>query len=160
MEELKTRKELIEIRRKLKAENKKVVFTNGCFDILHSGHVDYLTKSKSLGDVLIVGLNSDKSVNKIKGDKRPIVNETNRAIIISSLKPVDYVVFFDEETPAELIDEIVPDILVKGADWDIEKIVGRETVVKNGGEVKTIQFVNDQSTSKIIQTILSRYKEK
>lgn len=160
MKELKTRKEIVEIRKMFRAENKKVVFTNGCFDILHSGHVDYLTKSKNLGDVLIVGLNSDKSVNKIKGDKRPIVNETNRAIIISSLKPVDYVVFFDEETPAELIDEIIPDILVKGADWDIEKIVGRETVVKNGGEVKTIQFVNDQSTSKIIQTILSRYKEK
>lgn len=160
MKELKTREEIVEIRKTLRAENKKVVFTNGCFDILHSGHVDYLTKSKNLGDVLIVGLNSDKSVNKIKGDKRPIVNETNRAIIISSLKPVDYVVFFDEETPAELIDEIIPDILVKGADWDIEKIVGRETVVKNGGEVKTIQFVNDQSTSKIIQTILSRYKEK
>ncbi len=160
MKELKTRKEIAEIRKKLREENKKVVFTNGCFDILHSGHVDYLTKSKNLGDVLIVGLNSDKSVNKIKGDKRPIVNETNRAIIISSLKPVDYVVFFDEETPAELIDEIIPDILVKGSDWDIEKIVGRETVVRNGGEVKTIQFINDQSTSKIIQTILSRYKEK
>ncbi len=160
MKELKTREEIVKIRKRLRSENKKVVFTNGCFDILHSGHVDYLTKSKELGDVLIVGLNSDKSVNKIKGDKRPIVDEKNRAVIISSLKPVDYVVFFDEETPASLIDEIIPDVLVKGEDWDIEKIVGRETVIKNGGEVKTIKFVNDQSTSKIIQTILSRYREK
>ncbi len=159
MKEIKTREEIVGIRKKLRSENKKVVFTNGVFDILHSGHVDYLTKSKALGDVLIVGLNSDKSVKNIKGDKRPIISQENRAIILASLKPVDFVVLFDEDTPAELIDAIIPDILVKGADWDLDKIEGRETVVKNGGEVKNIKFVNEQSTSKIIQKILNLYKQ-
>lgn len=158
MNEIKSRDELRIIRQKLIRENKKIVFTNGCFDILHSGHVDYLTKAKALGNILVVGLNSDKSIRKIKGEKRPIVNEMNRAIILSALKPVDYVVLFDEETPAELIEDIVPDILVKGADWEMDKIVGKDIVLSNGGEVKTIEFVNDQSTSKIIDTILSRYK--
>ncbi|MGA7836579.1 MAG: D-glycero-beta-D-manno-heptose 1-phosphate adenylyltransferase [Ignavibacteriaceae bacterium] len=158
MNEIKSRDEIKIIRQKLIKENKRVVFTNGCFDILHSGHVDYLTKAKSLGDILVVGLNSDKSIREIKGEKRPIVNENNRAIILAALKPVDYIVLFDEETPADLIDDIIPDILVKGADWDIDKIVGKDTVLNNGGEVKTIKFVNDQSTSKIIDTIISRYK--
>jgi D-glycero-beta-D-manno-heptose 1-phosphate adenylyltransferase len=158
LNEVKSRDQIKIIRQKLIKENKKVVFTNGCFDILHSGHVDYLTKAKALGDILVVGLNSDKSIRKIKGGKRPIVNERNRAIILSALKPVDYIVLFDEETPANLIDEIIPDILVKGGDWDMDKIVGKDTVLNNGGEVKTIEFVNDQSTSKIIETIISRYK--
>lgn len=158
MNAIKSRNEIISIRKKLAEENKKVVFTNGCFDILHSGHVDYLTKAKELGDVLVVGLNSDVSIKKIKGEKRPIVTGENRAIILAALKPVDYVVFFDEETPAALIDEIIPDILVKGADWDMDKIVGKDTVIGNGGEVKTIEFVNNQSTSAIIDIIVSRYK--
>jgi rfaE bifunctional protein nucleotidyltransferase chain/domain len=158
LNEVKSRDQIKIIRQKLIKENKKVVFTNGCFDILHSGHVDYLTKAKALGDILVVGLNSDKSIRKIKGGKRPIVNERNRAIILSALKPVNYIVLFDEETPANLIDEIIPDILVKGGDWDMDKIVGKDTVLNNGGEVKTIEFVNDQSTSKIIETIISRYK--
>ena len=158
MNEIKSRNEMISIRQKLIRENKRMVFTNGCFDILHSGHVDYLTKARALGDKLVVGLNSDKSIKKIKGEKRPIVSEDNRAIILAALKPVDYVVLFDEETPAELIDEIVPDILVKGADWDMDKIVGKDTVLNGGGEVKTIEFVNDQSTSKIIDVIVSRYR--
>ena len=160
MKEIKTWEEIVEIRKKLRNENKKVVFTNGVFDILHSGHVDYLTKSKALGDILIVGLNSDNSVKSIKGDKRPIITQENRAIILASLKPVDFVVLFDEDTPAKLIDAIIPDILVKGADWNLDKIEGRETVIKNGGEVKNIKFVNEQSTSKIIQKILSLYEEK
>jgi D-glycero-beta-D-manno-heptose 1-phosphate adenylyltransferase len=159
MKEIKTLEEIIEIRKRLRAEKKKVVFTNGVFDILHSGHVDYLTKSKALGDVLVVGLNSDKSVKNIKGDKRPIIKQENRAIILANLKPVDFVVLFDEDTPAKLIDAIIPDVLVKGADWDLDKIEGRETVIKNGGEVKNIKFVNEQSTSKIIQKILSLYSE-
>jgi rfaE bifunctional protein nucleotidyltransferase chain/domain len=149
--------QIIDIRRKLKSENKKVVFTNGCFDILHSGHIDYLSKSKKLGDILIVGVNSDSSIRRIKGDKRPIINEVDRAFILSNLKPVDYVVLFDEDTPAEIINQIIPDILVKGADWEIAKIIGRDVVEKNGGEVKTITFVNDISTSKIIEIILKRY---
>jgi rfaE bifunctional protein nucleotidyltransferase chain/domain len=159
MKEIKTWEEIVEIRKKLRKENKKVVFTNGVFDILHSGHVDYLTKSKALGDILIVGLNSDKSVKSIKGDKRPIITQENRAIILASLKPVDFVVLFDEDTPAKLIDAIIPDILVKGADWNLDKIEGRETVIKNGGTVKNIKFVNEQSTSKIIQKILSLYEK-
>jgi rfaE bifunctional protein nucleotidyltransferase chain/domain len=159
MKEIKTREEIFEIRKQLRTEKKKVVFTNGVFDILHSGHVDYLTKSKALGDVLIVGLNSDKSVKNIKGDKRPIISQDNRAIILASLKPVDFVVLFDEDTPAMLIDTIIPDVLVKGEDWSIDKIEGRETVIKNGGEVKNIKFVNEQSTSKIIKKILRLYNE-
>ncbi len=159
MKEIKNWEEIIEIRKRLRNEKKKVVFTNGVFDILHSGHVDYLTKSKDLGDILIVGMNSDKSVKNIKGAKRPIVDQENRAIIVASLKPVDFVVLFDEDTPAKLVDAIIPDVLVKGADWTLDKIEGRETVIKNGGEVKNIKFVNEQSTSKIIQKILSLYNE-
>jgi D-glycero-beta-D-manno-heptose 1-phosphate adenylyltransferase len=157
MNGIKSREELISLRKKLKEENKKVVFTNGVFDILHSGHVDYLTKAKSLGEVLIVGVNSDSSVRRIKGEKRPIINEKERAFIISSLKPVDYVTLFDEETPQILIENIVPDILVKGADWSIDKIVGKDIVEKNGGAVQTIEFINNQSTSQIIELILARY---
>jgi len=151
--------ELKTIRTKLKASNKKVVFTNGVFDLIHSGHVDYLSKAKSLGDFLIVGLNSDDSVKRIKGDKRPILKQEERAFILSNLKPVDYVVFFDEDTPEKLISEIIPDILVKGADWAVEKIVGKEIVEKNGGKVMNIEFVNDQSTSKIIDLIVQRYSK-
>ena len=151
--------ELKAIRSKLKASNKKVVFTNGVFDLIHSGHVDYLSKAKKLGDVLIVGLNSDDSVKRIKGDKRPILKQEERAFILTNLKPVDYVVFFDEDTPEKLISELIPDILVKGADWAVEKIVGKEIVEKNGGEVKNIKFVNDQSTSKIIDLIVKRYSK-
>lgn len=157
MNGVKTLAEIKTLRKQLKQQNKKVVFTNGVFDLIHAGHVDYLTKAKALGDILIVGMNTDESVRRIKGDKRPILNQEERAFIISSLKPVDYVIFFDEDTPKEIIDEIIPDILVKGADWSIDKIVGRETVEKHGGEVKTIKFVNDQSTSKIINLIKNKY---
>ena len=151
--------ELKTIRTKLKASNKKVVFTNGVFDLIHSGHVDYLSKAKSLGDILIVGLNSDDSVKRIKGDKRPILKQEERAFILSNLKPVNYVVLFDDDTPEKLISEIIPDILVKGADWAVEKIVGKEIVEKNGGTVMNIEFVNDQSTSKIIDLIVQRYSK-
>jgi len=151
--------EIIAIRSKLKASNKKVVFTNGVFDLIHSGHVDYLSKAKILGDVLIVGLNSDDSVKRIKGDKRPILKQEERAFILSNLKPVDYVVLFDEDTPEKLISEIIPDILVKGADWAVEKIVGKEIVERNGGKVMNIEFVNNQSTSTIIDLIVKRYSK-
>ena len=133
-----SREELKKVRAQLKAENKKVVFTNGCFDLIHSGHVDYLLKSKQLGDVLIVGLNTDESIRRIKGEKRPILKQDERAFIISNLKPVDYVTFFDEDTPAEIIADLIPDILVKGADWSLDKIIGRDVVEANGGEVKKI----------------------
>ena len=153
------RTEISEIRKKLKQNNKKVVFTNGCFDILHAGHVDYLIKAKAAGDILIVALNSDKSVKRIKGEKRPIVNENERAFIMANLKPVDYVTFFDEDTPAEIINELIPDVLIKGADWDINKIVGKDIVEANGGNVKTIEFVNFQSTTNVIEIVLDRYSK-
>ncbi len=151
--------EMKSLRKKFKAENKKVVFTNGVFDLMHAGHVDYLIKAKALGDILIAGLNSDSSVKRIKGDKRPLINQTERAFLLSNLKPVDFVVIFNEDTPFEIIKELVPDVLVKGADWSVDKIVGSDIVIGNGGEVKNIQFVNEQSTSKIVSTILSRYSD-
>jgi len=156
---IENRQELIEIRRQLKNQNKKVVFTNGCFDILHSGHVDYLNKAREAGDALIVGLNTDSSIKRIKGEKRPILDQNERAFLISNLKAVDYVTFFDEDTPEIIIKDLVPDILVKGADWALDKIVGRDTVEQNGGRVTAIKFVNDQSTSKIINSILEKYKD-
>jgi D-glycero-beta-D-manno-heptose 1-phosphate adenylyltransferase len=151
--------ELTEIRKDLKSRNKKVVFTNGVFDILHAGHVDYITKAKEKGDVLIVGVNSDSSVKRIKGELRPVVPEDERAFIISSLKPVDYVVIFNEDTPHEIINKLIPDVLVKGADWAIENIVGREIVEANGGKVETIEFVNDRSTTNIIKIVLERFSK-
>ena len=157
MKSIYTRAEILAIRKQLKEEKKKVVFTNGCFDVLHAGHVDYLNKTKAAGDVLILGLNSDASVKRIKGEKRPIVCEEERAFILSNLKAVDYVTLFEEDTPQEIISELIPDILIKGADWAINMIVGRDIVEANGGEVKTISFVTDQSTTNIIQTILDRY---
>jgi rfaE bifunctional protein nucleotidyltransferase chain/domain len=150
--------ELVKLRKKYKEEGKKVVFTNGCFDILHAGHVDYLNKAKEKGDILIVGLNTDNSVKRIKGENRPIVPQEQRAFIIDNLKAVDYVTFFDEDTPYELIKAIIPDILVKGADWSIENIVGRDVVEGNGGKVLNIKFVVEQSTSEIIKKIISVYK--
>ena len=126
--------EIVQIVKELKSEGKKVVFTNGCFDILHRGHVEYLAKAKELGDVLIVGLNSDSSVKQIKGDGRPIVSQEDRAFILSNLAFVDYVVIFDEPTPYELISKIIPDVLVKGNDWAIEDVVGRDIVEANGFE--------------------------
>jgi len=159
MKSIKTLMEMKEIRQQLKDQNKKVVFTNGCFDLIHAGHIDYLSKAKALGDIMIVGLNTDASVKRIKGNKRPILNEAERSFIISNIKPVDYVVLFDEDTPKLLIEELLPDILVKGADWEIENIVGKDVVVANGGEVKTIQFVNDQSTSNIIKIIVDKFKD-
>jgi rfaE bifunctional protein nucleotidyltransferase chain/domain len=149
--------EIKSIREELKAKGKKVVFTNGVFDLIHSGHVDYLSKAKKMGDVLILGLNSDDSVKRIKGDKRPILKQDERAFVLINLKPVDYVVLFEEDTPEKLISEIIPDVLVKGADWAVDKIVGKDVVESNGGKVMNIEFVNNQSTSKIIDLILKRF---
>lgn len=157
MTNIKQLEELKIIRQQFRSEGKIVVFTNGVFDLIHAGHIDYLKKAKSLGQVLILGLNGDESVRNIKGDKRPILNEKERAFIVSNLKPVDYVVIFDEDTPANVIEKLVPDVLVKGADWSLDKIVGREIVEKHGGVVRSIEFVNDQSTSKIIDSIIAKY---
>jgi D-glycero-beta-D-manno-heptose 1-phosphate adenylyltransferase len=136
---------------------KKIVFTNGCFDILHAGHADYLNKAKSLGDILVVGINSDASVRRIKGEKRPILPQQMRAYLLDNLKPVDYVVIFEEDTPLELIKAIKPDVLVKGADWDLERIVGADFVLSYGGRVERIAFSFDISTSKVIERILELY---
>lgn len=141
----------------LKTQNKKIVFTNGVFDIIHRGHVEYLTEAKSLGDILVVGLNSDSSVKMIKGDKRPIVTEDNRAYVLSNLKPVDYVVIFSENTPYNTIKKILPGILVKGADWAEDKIVGADIVKDSGGEIKRIKFVENNSSTNIIDKIIQLY---
>lgn len=154
-----SKEEMKLLRKKFKVENKKVVFTNGVFDLIHAGHLDYLIKAKVMGDILVVGLNSDSSVKRIKGDKRPLLNQTERAFLLSNLKPVDFVVVFEEDTPFELIKELIPDVLVKGADWSLDKIIGSDIVLASGGEVKNIKFINEQSTTKIIETILSRYSD-
>jgi D-beta-D-heptose 7-phosphate kinase/D-beta-D-heptose 1-phosphate adenosyltransferase len=146
-----------ETARRIRADAKRkglmVVFTNGCFDILHRGHVEYLNEAKSLGDVLFVGLNSDRSVKEIKGERRPIQSEDDRAHILSNLCSVDYVVLFDEKTPEKLIGRLVPDILVKGGDYSVEEVVGRETVWKNGGRVVVVETREGYSTSELMDRI-------
>lgn len=157
MKNILSKEEMLEIRKQFKKDGKKVVFTNGCFDILHPGHVDYLNKAKALGDILILGLNSDTSIKRIKGEKRPVLNQDERAAITSNLKAVDYVVIFEEDDPFNIISYLIPDVLVKGADWSLDKIIGRDVVEANGGEVKAIKFVTDQSTTNIIKKVLSLY---
>lgn len=139
-------------------KNKTIVFTNGCFDIIHAGHVRYLNKAKSLGDVLIVGLNSDASVKLIKGDKRPIVPQEERAEVLSGLEAVDYVVIFHEQTPIKLIKTVLPDILVKGADWASQEIVGADIVRAKGGRVARIKLAQGKSTTNIIKKILELHR--
>jgi len=146
-------KNIKKITTNLKRQGKKIVFTNGCFDILHAGHVRYLRKAKKLGDVLVVGLNSDASVKLIKGSNRPINKQKDRTEILSALEPVDYVIIFNEETPERLIKMILPDVLVKGSDWKGKKIAGAETVKKNGGKVVLLPFLKGHSTTEIIQKI-------
>jgi rfaE bifunctional protein nucleotidyltransferase chain/domain len=141
------------IRAKIKSENKKLVFTNGCFDILHKGHITYLNEAKKSGDVLIVGVNSDASVKKLKGDERPVTNEQDRMFALDNLKAVDYVILFKEDTPYNLINAIRPDVLVKGGDWKVEDIVGSDVVLAAGGEVKSLNFINGYSTSSILEKI-------
>ena len=131
----------------------KLVFTNGCFDILHAGHVDYLQKASQLGDALLVGLNNDESVRKLKGDSRPIVDEKARAMVLAALDAVDAVVLFQEETPGRLIDQVQPDVLVKGGDYLAEEIVGYQTVTRKGGTVKVLPFLEGHSTTNIIKKI-------
>ena len=141
----------------LRRRGGKVVFTNGCFDILHAGHVQYLKEAKSLGDILIVGINSDSSVKAIKGEKRPIIPQDERVEVLSALECVDYVVLFDDPTPLRLIEEIGPDVLVKGEDWERDKIVGKEVVERRGGEVKRVPLKEGVSTTGIIERICRLY---
>jgi len=143
----------LDIIQKEREKGKKIVFTNGCFDIIHAGHVDYLEKAKSLGDFLVVGLNSDESVKRLKGSTRPVNPVDQRKKVLQALKPVDLVIVFEEDTPERLIKEIKPDVLVKGGDWKIENIVGADFVMSYGGKVYTIDFVYDASTTKIIEKV-------
>lgn len=142
----------------LRATGKKVVFTNGCFDIIHTGHTRYLSLAKSLGDVLIVAVNSDSSVRTIKGDKRPINTESDRMETLAALESVDYVVVFSEPDPYRIISELQPDILVKGGDWPVEKIIGRDIVAARGGRVVSVGYIEGASTTGIIEKILKNYK--
>ncbi len=141
-----------------KNQNAKVVFTNGCFDILHKGHVSYLNQARSEGDLLFLGLNSDSSVKILKGDSRPINNQDDRKFVIENLKAVDFVEIFSDETPLELIKQVKPDLLVKGGDWSIDSIVGAKEVLANGGEVKSLRFVDGFSTTGIIDKIQKEEK--
>lgn len=145
--------ELVSIVAKLKAQGKKIVMTNGCFDILHKGHVDYLKRAKALGDVLIVAVNTDSSVQKLKGPSRPIVNLDNRMIMLDALSCTDFITFFDDETPEALIAKVLPDVLVKGGDYTVEQIAGHKQVIANGGEVKILSFVEGCSTTNIVNKI-------
>jgi len=153
MKQILNKEEAKNITENLKQKGKKIVFTNGCFDILHVGHTRYLKESAKQGDILIVGLNSDSSVKKLKGDTRPINNESDRAELLCELKFVDYVVIFDENTPEKLLDELKPNIYTKGADYTLETLPEAKTVIKNGGEVKFINLIQGKSTTNVIKKI-------
>ena len=148
-----TSAEFKKIRSDLKKENKTLVFTNGCFDILHKGHAAYLNQAKSLGDMLIVGVNSDRSVKVLKGAGRPVNNENDRAFLIDNLKSVDHVIIFEEDTPYNLIKDIVPDYLVKGGDWKEEDIVGWDIVKAAGGKVMSLDYVDNYSTTNTLNKL-------
>jgi rfaE bifunctional protein nucleotidyltransferase chain/domain len=156
-QKIKTLEEIIQLRALYRETGRKLVFTNGCFDILHIGHVRYLNQARSMGDILVVGVNSDRSVSEIKGKARPIVPELERAEVLAALACVDLIFIFDDLTPKRVINAIIPDVLVKGADWDVAEIVGRDTVEKAGGVVLNIPLVEGSSTTEIIRKILERF---
>ncbi len=153
MKKLFSLKKLLEILRTEKKKGKKIVFTNGCFDIIHIGHIRYLKKAKALGDLLVLGLNTDSSVKILKGKARPIMSEKERAEILGSFEMIDYIVLFNDETPIKLISKIKPDILVKGADYKGKEVVGTDVVKRFGGKVKLIKFEKGKSTSALIKKI-------
>ena len=159
-EKIKAKEDLQRIIDDLKAKGERIVFTNGCFDLLHVGHIRYLEEAKALGDILVVGINSDRSVRNIKGPLRPILPEEERAEILSGLGCVDYITIFDEADPLELISSLQPHILVKGGDWTKETTVGKEVVERSGGEVIILPFVQGASTSNLIEAILERYEKR
>ena len=148
---------LVRLRRGFRKRKKTVVFTNGTFDILHRGHVQYLGSAKRLGDVLIVGLNTDASIRRIKGKGRPINPNADRAAVLSALSAVDYICFFGDDTPARIIGNLIPDVLVKGADWKADHIVGKEIVERHGGKVRRIRLTPGRSTTGIIERVLAVY---
>jgi rfaE bifunctional protein nucleotidyltransferase chain/domain len=155
---IKSCSELAPILRGLRADGQVVVFTNGCFDLLHAGHVRYLAAARREGDILVVGLNSDRSVRHIKGDLRPILPEAERAEVLAGLAAVNYVVLFDEPDPLQLITDLAPEVLVKGGDWPEEAIIGAEVVRNRGGRVVRIPVLEGARTSAIIARILERYR--
>ncbi len=158
MNKILDRKTLLEKLNKLRKENKKIAFTNGCFDILHVGHVRYLREAKNTADVLVLALNSDSSVQSIKGEKRPLVPEEERAEILAALEFIDFVTIFPELTPLELINYLKPDILIKGGDWSEDEVVGGDNVKKWGGRVILIPFVEGKSTTNIVEKIKKIYR--
>jgi rfaE bifunctional protein nucleotidyltransferase chain/domain len=160
MGEILSKELLLKERQRLKQQGRRVVFTNGCFDLLHTGHVRYLKQARQLGDALIVALNSDASVRKLKGESRPILKEGERAEVMAALVWVDYVTIFSEETPRQLIAELLPDVLVKGGDWSLDTIVGREEVEAAGGSVQSLSFIEGVSTTEIIERILACHTAK
>jgi len=153
------RKELALLLEPLRRAGKNMVFTNGCFDLLHAGHVKYLQQARGLGDLLVLGLNSDSSIRRLKGEKRPLLEESERAQILAALDCIDYLTIFDEDTPLELLQLLQPKILVKGGDYRPEDVVGKELVESYGGRVELIQFVDGKSTTNIIEKVLSRYRD-
>ena len=155
-DKIKTRRHLAALRKKWRRQKKKFVFTNGCFDIIHAGHIRYLETAKKKGDILVVGMNSDSSMTRIKGKGRPINPQQDRAEVLAGLEAVDYVVIFDEDDPGSLISYILPDILVKGSDWKPGKIIGADIVKANRGKVIRIPLYKGRSTSKIIRKIKSK----
>jgi D-beta-D-heptose 7-phosphate kinase/D-beta-D-heptose 1-phosphate adenosyltransferase len=159
-QKIKARKGLLRIIKDLKTKGKRIVFTNGCFDLLHIGHIRYLEKAKAFGDILVVGVNSDSSVRRLKGPKRPILPEEERAGVLSGLGCVDYITIFDETDPLKLITSLQPNVLAKGGDWTKEQTVGKEVVERSGGEVVIIPFVKGASTSNLIETILKKYEKR
>jgi rfaE bifunctional protein nucleotidyltransferase chain/domain len=154
MGQLVTLRSLLPVRARLKLQRKRVVFTNGCFDLLHRGHLDYLRQAKSHGDLLIVAVNSDSSVRRIKGRGRPILPQRDRALLVAALEPVDYVLIFNEETPLRVIKELKPDVLVKGADYKLGEIVGAKEIKSWGGEVKRVGLTKGRGTSEVIDKIV------
>lgn len=146
-----TKEQLNQLRESASLEEKSIVFTNGCFDILHAGHVTYLQEAKTLGDILIVGLNSDASVRRLKGELRPINTQDDRACVLDALRSIDYVVVFDEDTPYDVIKSVQPDVLVKGGDYAVDDIVGGDIVRERGGNVRVLPFVQGKSTTAIIE---------
>ena len=156
LEKILGREEMVAERRKLRERGERLVFTNGCFDLLHPGHVRYLQEARKLGDRLVVAVNADETVARLKGPGRPLTPLAERMEILAALASVDYVVAFDEETPFEIIEEIVPDVLVKGGDWTKENIVGRERVEKDGGTVLSLPYAPGYSTSGILERIVER----
>jgi D-beta-D-heptose 7-phosphate kinase / D-beta-D-heptose 1-phosphate adenosyltransferase len=159
-EKIKAHEELTDIVEELKKKGKRVVFTNGCFDLLHAGHVRYLEQARSLGDALIVAVNSDTSVRALKGPRRPILPIDERTEILSGLGCIDYITVFDDPTPLALISLLRPDVLVKGGDWKVDQIVGKEILESTDGQVAVLPFLEGCSTTRIIETVLERYEKR